>query len=107
MSRVYISDTNMWIDFENGGLLDELFRLPFKFCCTEFVVEELSPGTNQTLLDLGLIVEAIDADNIMHLFSLMDRHNNSSLADVSCFFLAKLTGLPLLTGDRKLREQAT
>lgn len=29
MSRIYISDTNIWIDFRNAGLLDELFELPF------------------------------------------------------------------------------
>ncbi len=26
MSRVYISDANIWIDFNNAGLLDELFQ---------------------------------------------------------------------------------
>ena len=41
MSRIYISDTNIWIDFNNAGLLDELFRLPFALCCTDFVLEEL------------------------------------------------------------------
>jgi hypothetical protein len=29
MDRVYVSDTNIWIDFRNAGLLDDLFRLPF------------------------------------------------------------------------------
>lgn len=64
-------------------------------------------NTHRSLLGLGLIVETIDENNIPQLFSLMDSHNNSSIADVSCFFLAKLTGIPLLTGDRRLRKQAT
>lgn len=38
MSRIYISDTNIWIDFNNAGLLNELFQLPLTFCCTEFVL---------------------------------------------------------------------
>ncbi len=40
------------------------------------------------------------------LFSLKIEHNNSSLADVSCYLLAQQTGRPLLTGDGKLRKQA-
>jgi predicted nucleic acid-binding protein len=106
MSKVYISDTNIWIDFENAGLLDEIFKLPFKFCCTDFVVSEINKITHQSLLELGLLVETIDANNIPDLFTLMASHNNSSLADVSCYFLAQHTGLPLLTGDGKLRKKA-
>ena len=29
MQRVYVSDTNVWIDFRNADPLDDLFRLPF------------------------------------------------------------------------------
>lgn len=61
--QVYISDTNIWINFRNAGLLDALF-------------------------------------------GLMQAHNNSSLADVSCYQLARLTKHPLLTGDGRLRKQA-
>lgn len=106
MSKVYISDTNIWIDFAHANLLTEIFKLPFNFCCTDFVFEEIDIETHRSLLGLGLIVEKIDADNIVQLYSVMESHNNSSIADVSCYFLAKLTGKPLLTGDRKLRKQA-
>jgi len=30
--QVYISDTNIWIDLRNAGLLDALFDLPFTLC---------------------------------------------------------------------------
>jgi len=107
MSKVYISDTNIWIDFAHANLLAEIFKLPFDFCCTDFVLGEINDiETHQSLLKLGLIVEKIDERNIAHLYSLMESHNNSSLADVSCFFLAKQTRIPLLTGDQKLRKQA-
>lgn len=39
--QVYISDTNIWIDFRNAGLLDALFDLPFQLCSTDFVLSEL------------------------------------------------------------------
>ena len=104
--QVYISDTNIWIDFRNAGLLDALFSLPFKLCCTDFVLEELNDFDTQHLLAQGLVVETLDAVATAALFGLMQAHNNSSLADVSCYQLAHQTKHPLLTGDGRLRKQA-
>lgn len=106
MSRVYVSDTNIWIDFRNAGLLDQLFRLPFTLCCTDFVLNELQDLQHAALIAKGLVVESLDAAATGRLFSLMASHNNSSLADVSCYLLAQDTGRPLLTGDGRLRRQA-
>ncbi len=106
MTRVYVSDTNIWIDFRNAGLLDALFSLPFTLCCTDFVLNELEDFQHDTLLARGLLVETLDGDANARLFGLMAEHNNSSLADVSCYLLAQETGRPLLTGDGRLRKQA-
>jgi predicted nucleic acid-binding protein len=105
-TQVYISDTNIWIDFRNAGLLDALFSLPFKLSCTDFVLNELKDFDSKHLLARGLVVETLDAAATATLFDLMQAHNNSSLADVSCYQLAKQTGRPLLTGDGRLRKQA-
>jgi predicted nucleic acid-binding protein len=106
MSRIYISDTNIWIDFENASLLTELFQLSFELCCTDFVFNELPTTTKRVLKKHRLLVESVDAGSMVTLFELMARHNNSSLADVSCYFIAQMTGRPLLTGDKRLRTQA-
>jgi rRNA-processing protein FCF1 len=106
MSRIYISDTNIWIDFNNAGILDELFQLPFSLCCTDFVLAELNDTDQAKLCALGLLVEQMDGASIPRLYDLMAAHNNSSLADVSCYQLAQETGRPLLTGDGRLRRQA-
>lgn len=107
MQRIYISDTNIWIDFGHAGLLDALFALPFTFVSTDFVVSELSHPAPAALLARGLLVERLDEATVAQLFGLMDQHNNSSLADVSCYLVAKTQGKPLLTGDGRLRKQAT
>jgi rRNA-processing protein FCF1 len=104
--QVYISDTNIWIDFRNAELLDALFSLPFTLCCTDFVLNELKDFDTQHLLARGLVVESLDAAATAALFTLMQTHNNSSLADVSCYQLAQQTKHPLLTGDGRLRKQA-
>ena len=106
MSLIYISDTNIWIDFRNAGLLEQMFRLPFTLCCTDFVLNELEDFSHDELLGRGLLVESFDPAGVSRLFGLKIEHNNSSLADVSCYLLAQQTGRPLLTGDGRLRRQA-
>lgn len=104
--RVYISDTNIWIDFGRADLLDALFALPFTFVSTDFVVDELSHPAPEGLRSRGLVVETLAEDAVAHLFGLMAEHGNSSVADVSCYLVAKTRGVPLLTGDGRLRKQA-
>ena len=104
--QVYISDTNIWIDLRNAGLLEALFDLPFTLCCTDFVLDELEDFDHDHLLAMGLVVETLDEQATAALFPLMQAHNNSSLADLSCYQLAQQTGRPLLTGDGRLRKQA-
>lgn len=106
MQRIYISDTNIWIDFGHAGLLDALFALPFTFVSTDFVVAELGEPAPAGLLARGLVVETLDEADVAQLFGLMEQHSNSSLADVSCYLVAKAQGVPLLTGDGRLRKQA-
>jgi len=106
VQRVYISDTNIWIDFGHAGLLDAVFTLPFTFVSTEFVVSELNNPLPVDLQERGLVVEALTSDEVVELSTLMAQHGNSSLADVSCYLIAKTQGNPLLTGDGRLRRQA-
>lgn len=106
MNAIYISDTNIWIDFRNAGLLAPLFQLPFKLCSTDFVIAELEDFDLERLVAHGLIIETMSASQIHALSTLTLEHNNSSLADVSCYLLARQTGRTLLTGDGRLRRQA-
>lgn len=106
MNLIYISDTNIWIDFRNAGLLDQMFKLPFALCCTDFVLYELEDFPQDELLAQGLVVESFDEAGVQKLLKLKSEHGNSSMADVSCYLLAHSTGRPLLTGDGKLRRQA-
>jgi hypothetical protein len=38
---VLITDTNIWIDLENGGILAEVFGLPYQFLKPDFAIREL------------------------------------------------------------------
>jgi hypothetical protein len=105
MTLIYISDTNIWIDFRNAGLLEQMFSLPFTLCCTDFVLHELEDFPHDELLAHGLIVESFEGPEVARLFGLKIEHSNSSLADVSCYLLAQQTGRPLLTGTANFENR--
>lgn len=106
MTSVLVSDTNIWIDFQHADLLEELFRLPYEFLTTDFVINELQQPEGSMLIALGLKVASLEGSEVAELFSLSQRHGHSSLPDMSCFYMASKTGYPLLTGDGALRKLA-
>lgn len=102
-SKILVSDTNIWIDLHRSNLLGQVFQLPHQFVTTDFVWQELRKPPGQHLEDLGLTIEALSSDETQELFALRQSLNNSSLADVSCYFVASSRGWTLLTNDRALR----
>jgi predicted nucleic acid-binding protein len=103
-TKILVSDTNIWIDLHQSGLLETVFQLPHQFVTTEFVWRELRKPPGQQLTDLGLGIEIINSTEIPTLFDLKQTLNNSSLADVSCYFVARERGWALLTNDGALRK---
>ena len=103
-TKILVSDTNIWIDLHRSNLLETVFQLPHQFVTTDFVWRELRKPPGQHLTDLGLVVEALNGDEALELLDLRRTLNNSSLADVSCYFVARERGWTLLTNDRALRK---
>lgn len=103
-AKILVSDTNIWIDLHRSGLLETVFALPHQFVTTDFVWRELKKPPGQELTGLGLVVEAFNGEEVATLFTLRQTLGNSSLADVSCYFLAKERGWTLLTNDGALRK---
>ncbi|MFC4259682.1 type II toxin-antitoxin system VapC family toxin [Marinobacter lacisalsi] len=103
-AKILVSDTNIWIDLHRSGLLETVFELPHQFVTTDFVWRELRKPPGQQLTELGLTIETIDGEQTATLFQLRQSLNNSSLADVSCYFVAREMGWTLLTNDGALRR---
>lgn len=103
-TKILVSDTNIWIDLHHSNLLEKVFQLPHQFVTTDFVWRELRKPPGHRLEDLGLRVEALSGNETMELFELRNTLNNSSLADVSCYFVARERGWTLLTNDGDLRK---
>lgn len=103
-TKILVSDTNIWIDLHRSDLLGTVFELPHQFITTDFVWRELHKPPGQQLTDLGLAIATISGEETQELLQLRQSLNNSSLADVSCYFVARERGWTLLTKDGALRK---
>ncbi|WP_083340941.1 hypothetical protein [Chromobacterium amazonense] len=79
MDKIYISDTNIWIDFHHAALLTELFQLPFTLCSTDLATSELDTPDITPLLYLGLKIETLSGDEVMQLVALREGLNKSPI----------------------------
>jgi hypothetical protein len=103
---VLITDTNIWIDLDNGGILADVFSLPYHFLTPDIATAELIRPSWQTLQALGLVLQELDAEHVTELVQLRLSHRNLSIIDLAAFLLAKDLGATLLTGDSRLYELA-
>ena len=102
-SKILVSDTNIWIDLHHGKLLDVVFDLPYQFVTSDFAYFELHKPPGQALTERGLAVKGFSQEQFGILSELRRELQNPSLADVSCYLMAKENGWVLITGDKKLR----
>lgn len=102
-----ISDANILIDMEAGGLLDKLFLLPMHFGIPDVLYwEEIEPGT-PGLAARGLLLMEISSAFVQYAAALPGKHGtHASSNDYLALALAKQEACALLTGDRALKMAA-
>jgi len=102
-----ISDANILIDMEAGGLLQKFFSLPMRIGIPDILYrEEIEPGT-PGLEELGLVLLEVEGSFVEYAFNLPLRYGNGpSHNDYLALSLAKQESCPLLTGDQKLKKVA-
>jgi len=99
-----ICDANIFIDMEEGGLIEKMFRLPETFVVPDILfVEELSVHHPTAY---GLQIKALQASAIEEVLKLSRQYKQPSQNDLFALALAKQESCPLVTGDRRLREAA-
>jgi len=106
LQSVLVTDTNIWIDLENGDILVEVFRLPCRFLIPDFAIPELIRPSWETLEALGLEAHELIAEQMVELAQLRQAHRNLSIIDLAAFLLAKTLDAPLISGDWRLNELA-
>lgn len=102
-----ISDANILIDMEAGGLMAAFFRLPMQFAMPDVVYrEEIEPGT-PGLEAMGLQLLEVSGEFVKYASDLRGRNGSAvSANDYLALALAKQAACPLLTGDQALRALA-
>lgn len=106
LQSVLVTDANIWIDLEDGGVLVEVFRLPYQFLIPDFAIPELIRPGWETLEVLGLRAHELPAEQVVELIQLRQAHRGLSIIDLAALLLAKLLDATLVTGDRRLNELA-
>jgi rRNA-processing protein FCF1 len=107
--RLLISDANILIDMEVGGLTATMFRLDgYRFAVPDVLFAEELAAQHPNLPGLGLEVLTLAADGVQDAQVLLSRHDTTGVSrmDILALALARQERCPLLTGDRRLREAA-
>ena len=101
-----ISDANIFIDFEEAGILDVLFQLSDTLAVPDILFEEELRVQHEYLLGLGLMLMELGANAVERTVLLAERYRRPSRLDLAALALAEQEGCPLLTGDGYLRTTA-
>jgi predicted nucleic acid-binding protein len=97
-----IVDANILIDLHVGGLLQELFRLPFSLAAPDVIIAELDEPDGEMLVECGLASVELTGDQVLEVAALRARYRSVSANDLFALVLARAQRATLLTGDRHL-----
>lgn len=109
MSRhiLTVSDANVIIDIEDGGLTNSMFSLAnTSFCVPDVLFEQELRKNHSYLLDLGLNLMTLSGGSVEKVFTLAQKHGKVSRLDLFALQLAREKSALLLTGDRALCKVA-
>lgn len=106
MQQLLISDANILIDMEEGGLLEAMFQLPYDFATPDILFYEELEEEHAHLPSLGLELKEVSSESMMYAMHLTGTYTQASRNDCFALALAKQEQCPLLTGDMALRKAA-
>jgi predicted nucleic acid-binding protein len=102
----YVVDTSVIVDLYAGGLLDELFRLPFRLLTADAIVTELQVPDGQELAGQGLAIGELSSAQVLEVYQLAGRYRRVSTNDLFALVLARSLHATLLTSDGHLIKAA-
>jgi predicted nucleic acid-binding protein len=102
----YISDANILIDVEVGGLQAPMFSLGYQFAVPDVLYWEELADQHAHWLGLGLQIQSLPAEGVARVQALSQKHKRPSRNDLFALALAEHAQCPLLTGDAALRSAA-
>lgn len=111
MKRIAIQDANILIDLIKANLLVPCMQLPYRFCTTDIIFEELyqeQAHIFQPFIEARIFhIIPISEEDVMNITRITALHPRLSEQDCSAYYYAQSHNALLLTGDKYLKEQAT
>lgn len=104
--RLLISDANILIDVEIGGLVAPMFSLDHRFSVPDVLFYEELDEQHGYLTDMGLEVRELDDRMVARVFDLAGQYKRPGRYDLFALVLAAEENCPLLTGDKDLKAAA-
>ncbi len=107
-AQLLVSDANILIDMNAGGLLRSMFQLKFSFAVPDTLFEEELREDHPNLRYLGLQVLELDGETVKYAGRLVQKYASTGAGtnDLLVLALAWQEECALLTGDPRLRDAA-
>jgi len=111
MNKIVVSDTNIFIDLIDIGLIDALFHCGLEVHTTAMVIDEIKDDAQRdVLLSFSELVtrkyKEQDYRLVFEYYTTAMHYSNLSVTDCSVLLYARELGCPLITNDGKLRNTA-
>jgi hypothetical protein len=107
--QLFVNDANILIDLLSIELLSEFCKLPIQLSTSDFVFEELYGNQKAAIekLEKLTIIKTETTEDYLGINEIVVNSTGLSFEDCSVWFYSKKLGGTLLSGDGKLRKQAT
>lgn len=102
--KLLVSDANVIIDMEAGGLLKQMFKLDYEFAVPDVLYEEELKANHSNLAKLGLKQLELQPASVEYAVELGTKYRKTGRVDLLALALARQEQCRLLTGDQALRE---
>ena len=104
--QLLISDANILIDMEEGGLLASMFSLDCEFLIPDILFYEELEELHPHLVGMGLKIQPLSSELVARGANLAAQYTKPGRNDLFALALAEHSNCPLLTGDANLRMAA-
>ena len=110
--KIVINDANILIDLAKLELLNIFSKINFELHTTDCVIAELNDEQKSPVLKLIKsgklkVIKTDDVIDFQGITEILEKSNGLSFEDCSVWYYSKKLVGALLTGDGKLRKQAT
>lgn len=103
---VLITDANIWIDLEVGGLTGPFFQLPADIVVPDVLYHAELADQHSYLLGFDLDLRTVDGPQVARAVQWGSKYPNASRNDLLALALADQLDGTLVTGDSALRNAA-